>query len=222
MALSLIVSIVFILGIVLSGKYPLLWAIIWFLIMSMWVAGGTGILALIFIDSMPKVANAICIGWFIVWIILTIGIVRMYLETRKSRNVINWVSIQSPQTEIANKGTSSLNVSSFSATEEPIKEKKLSLREKIDMLDIGTKNTVVFFYKDGSGMRLQLKNLARIVQEIINEFHRNEFSPWELENHFHYIKENYVSSLNPVDYSIVLKVVERFVKEWGKLDVITS
>ncbi|GAB0174958.1 MAG: hypothetical protein HHAS10_08370 [Candidatus Altimarinota bacterium] len=221
MGLSVIVSIFFIVGIVFSGKYPILGAIVWFLIMSLGVAGGTGIFALIFVDSQPQIANMICIGGFIVWLILTVGIIRAYLALRKPQNV-NIGTNASSQSNTT-QGTSLPQSPKISDTpKDLIQQKKLSLREKIDALDIGTKDTVIFFYKDGSGMRLQLKNLAKIVQEIINEFHRSEFAPGELENHFHYIKENYATSLNSSDYSIVLKVVERFVKEGGRLDVTTS
>jgi len=73
-------------------------------------------------------------------------------------------------------------------------------------MDIGDKNGVI--------------HLAKIVAELIRDFKKNQFAPGELANHFLYLRDTYRSTLPPGEYSQLMDILGRFVREGGTVELV--
>lgn len=187
---------IYLLVTIISSRWPLFGKILWFLTFSVFIGFIWLIAVAIFSDS--DYTSAIYITILICLI-------------------LEWAQFRSQFWEYFRKKNITI------ATQEilpPLEIKELSLNEKIGFIDIGIKSSVILIFSDRSQIKIQLKNLAKIVYEIIRDFWKNEFAPGELSRHFIYLKDNYKTSLPPSEYSQLMTILERFVREGWRAEVI--
>ncbi len=69
-------------------------------------------------------------------------------------------------------------------------------------------------------MRIQSQNLCKIAHKIVEDHHTNVFKPKELQKEFVFIRDHYSSFFDQTTYNKILSIVERFVEEGGRVEII--
>ncbi len=97
---------------------------------------------------------------------------------------------------------------------------KVNMNADLEEIDIGDKKSIVFIFNDWKKISIRAKNLIKMWIIVIQQSWKNIFEKWELKATYNYIKSNYKSELNKRDYDKIIEILDEFVKQWGKVEII--
>lgn len=133
----------------------------------------------------------------------------MYISTLYSKNKLSIKQDLSIELKLQNKQEENIENESH----------KHVINEKIKDIDVSDIESVLFKKNDGKNFTIKSKNLFKIVVYIVHHLGKNQFKPWELEEIYSNVVNNYTSELSETDYKKVLWVIKDFVKVWGSVEI---
>lgn len=103
--------------------------------------------------------------------------------------------------------------------QEKIDTSSAIINTKIRDMDISNISKVFLIPNFHNIIHLNTKNFYKIVKSIVDETHKNEFSPNELRKIYEYVLQNYETSLSADDFTQIKNALDIFVEFGWRVEI---
>lgn len=108
-------------------------------------------------------------------------------------------------------------------TKQITKKEDFLINEEIKNIDVSDLKSVQFIFNNNKKISIRAVNLMKIVKLLIRSFDwQTEFKKNELKDIYDYVKDNYKSNISKSNYDKITTILEEFVKQGWKINLIKN
>ena len=106
----------------------------------------------------------------------------------------------------------------YKKEESNLEKKEFIINKNIKKIKVWDTKSVQFIFNNNEKISIRATNLIKIVKLVIKELDwKTIYKKDELSSIYEYVKDNYKSEISKDNYNKIIKILERFVKEWWEI-----